>query len=102
MKKKLILGLVLAAALIAAGVLFVKNAYVVPVLMYHAIDSEDQVTKLSVSPEGFRRQMEFLYKHHYNVVPLEKIVSYLRGDEKIPPRTGTRRFFSGSAGSILI
>ena len=81
--------LIIAVLLIAAGtaVLFLRTAYTIPVLMYHSIDHKDKATKLSVSPESFERQMKFLHDHHYNVVGLEKIVSYMRNNEKVPPRT---------------
>jgi hypothetical protein len=64
-------SIVLAALIIgSASVLFLKRAYVVPVIMYHSIDYNDQKTKLSVSPESFERQMEFLRVKRYNVIRL--------------------------------
>jgi peptidoglycan/xylan/chitin deacetylase (PgdA/CDA1 family) len=80
------LALFVAAAALAA--VFIKStAYVVPILMYHSIDNNDNVTKLSVSPKSFARQMEFLSKNNYNVVPLEKVVSYIKKKEKPPQKT---------------
>ncbi|MCX5678401.1 MAG: polysaccharide deacetylase family protein [Candidatus Omnitrophica bacterium] len=71
----------------SAAFVFMKTAYVVPVLMYHAIDYNDKVTKLSVSPESFEKQMKFLHENKYNVVTLEKLVSYIKNKDKIPPKT---------------
>lgn len=86
-----------AAALAAVSglALFMKTAYVVPVLMYHSIDDKYMDTKLSVSPESFERQMAFLKKHRYNAVGLDKIVGYMQKEEKIPPRTVAVTFDDG-------
>ncbi len=92
----------LSAALLAvvlilgsATFVFLKTAYVVPVLMYHAIDYNDKITKLSVKPESFERQMKFLHNNKYNIVTLDKVVSYLSKKEQIPPRTVAVTFDDG-------
>jgi peptidoglycan/xylan/chitin deacetylase (PgdA/CDA1 family) len=76
-------------------VVFLNTAYVVPVMMYHSIDDQENVTKLSVSPETFELQMAFLHKHKYNVVSLDKVISYLEKKEKIPARTVAITFDDG-------
>jgi len=83
--------------IIAAGFMIIsaQTAYVVPILMYHSIDYNDKVTKLSVSPESFARQMEFLRRNHYNVVPLGRVVSYLQKKEKPPRNTIAITFDDG-------
>jgi len=84
---------IVAVCVLIAGVLVfvafinVKTAYVVPILMYHSIDQNSKSSKLSVSPESFAKQMEFLRKNHYNVVMLEKAVSYISKKEKPPAKT---------------
>ena len=78
-----------------AVAVFARHAYVVPVLMYHAIDYNDKVSKLSVSPESFERQMKFLHDRKYNVVGLDKIVSYLEKKERMPARTVAITFDDG-------
>ena len=96
MKKILLIVLILLIAAIAAGaVIFLRTAYIVPVLMYHSIDNNDKATKLSVSPESFARQMEFLHKHHYNVVNLDKVALYMQKKEKVPPKTVAITFDDG-------
>jgi len=55
------------------------------VLMYHKIDDSAHVSKLSVTPESFRKQMSFLKRHKFNVVSLEELVSIV-GQGKRPPR----------------
>ena len=56
-KNKILVFAVIFLAVAAAGlaIISVKTSYVIPVLMYHSIDYNDDVTKLSVSPESFTR-----------------------------------------------
>lgn len=88
-KKIIILAacILIASAAVFAVFMSVKTTYVVPILMYHSIDQNYKSSKLSVSPESFARQMEFLRKNHYNVVPLEKVIPYLEKREKPPVKT---------------
>lgn len=93
--KRIQIFVVIAAVAISAIVIFLKTAYVVPVVMYHSIDYNDKITKLSVSPESFERQMRFLKENNYNVVNLNKVVSYIKKKEKIPPKTLAITFDDG-------
>lgn len=95
MKKRIII--LASVIIILAGALgFVARAgYVVPVLMYHSIDDKAGATKLSVSPESFARQMEFLNKNHYNVVGLDKVALYTAKKEKAPVKTVAVTFDDG-------
>jgi peptidoglycan/xylan/chitin deacetylase (PgdA/CDA1 family) len=88
----LVVGVCIAAI---AAVVFLKTAYVVPILMYHSIDGDEGKTKLSVAPDNFASQMEFLHRKRYNVVGLDKIISYMQKKEKIPPRTVAITFDDG-------
>jgi peptidoglycan/xylan/chitin deacetylase (PgdA/CDA1 family) len=89
-----VLALAAAASVFGASV-FLKNAYVIPVIMYHSIDYNDRFTKLSVSPESFERQMKFLRDRRYNVIGLDKVVEYMQKKQKIPPRTIAVTFDDG-------
>lgn len=95
LRRIVFLSLVLVAVMAISAVTFVRRAYVVPVLMYHSIGNEAKMTKLFVSPESFEREMKFLCKNRYNVVGLEKIVSYIENKEKIPPKTVAITFDDG-------
>ena len=69
--KKILLGLGIIAVIVSvSAVYYVRQQYVVPILMYHYIDHRDKESKLHVSPESFERQMHFLRKNKYNVIPL--------------------------------
>lgn len=89
-----ILSSFLLVAVIAFA-FYLRTQYVIPILMYHHIDENSKISKLSVAPESFQRQMEFLYKHRYNVVALEKIVDLIKRRERIPPKTLAISFDDG-------
>jgi peptidoglycan/xylan/chitin deacetylase (PgdA/CDA1 family) len=96
MKKFRIIAVSVALLIMgSAAFIFMKTAYVVPVLMYHAIDYNDKTTKLSVNPESFERQMEFLRKNKYNVVTLDKLAAYIKNKDNIPPKTIAVTFDDG-------
>ncbi|MCM8760762.1 MAG: polysaccharide deacetylase family protein [Candidatus Omnitrophica bacterium] len=99
MKKKTILKITITAGflivIVAALLLSLKNAYVLPILMYHSIDDNTRLSKLSVSPESFERQMKFLKDHRYNVISVEKAVSYIQNKERVPPKTIAITFDDG-------
>ncbi|MFA6320421.1 MAG: polysaccharide deacetylase family protein [Candidatus Omnitrophota bacterium] len=86
-KRTIIAGTVVFFVLAITAALLIETSYVVPVLMYHSIDNNDKASKLSVSPESFERQMEFLHKNKYNVIPLERAVSYINKKERPPFKT---------------
>lgn len=81
LKRRYLLGLIGFAILLLA----LDRAYVTPILLYQHIDDHGYRSKLSVSPESFARQMEFLKTHRYRVLSLSDYVHLLR-DKKRPPR----------------
>ncbi len=99
--KKLILFGVILVTIVMVIRLFLSFIYVPPILMYHSIDEHENVTKLSVSPEGFSRQMGFLYKHKYNVISLEEMVELIKKGKKIPPKTFAITFDDGYKNNFL-
>jgi len=62
--------------------------------MYHKIDNDAEVSKLSVSPKSFEREISFLKRHNYNVVKLEDLVKLVKSG-KFPPRTIAITFDDG-------
>lgn len=87
--------ILMAAGLALAAYIHVQTAYVVPILMYHSIDHNSKNSKLSVSPESFARQMEFLHKNNYNVISLEKAVPYIARKARPPAKTIAVTFDDG-------
>jgi peptidoglycan/xylan/chitin deacetylase (PgdA/CDA1 family) len=95
----LILSFVLVAisALIFSGAAILSKHYTVPILMYHSVNPkiEKERKNLIVTAELFERQMRFLKKYHYNVVPLESLLPLLKEKKKIPPKTVVITFDDG-------
>ncbi len=90
-----IIGILFAIAAAVFAAFSAQTAYIVPILMYHSIDHNDKASGLSVSPENFARQMEFLRKNNYNVIPLEKTIAYIRKKERPPQKTIAITFDDG-------
>ncbi len=78
-----------------------SNAYMTPILMYHHIDERAEEWKLSVSPESFRRQMEFLKAHQYKVLALEDYVGYLKSGKKPPKKSVVLTFDDGYDNNFI-
>ena len=95
MKRSRIISITSIAAISIVAFVFLKTAYVAPVLMYHSIDYNDKATKLSANPESFGAQMEFLHKHKYNVMTLENLAAYIKDKKIIPPKTVVITFDDG-------
>lgn len=81
--------------LIVAACFFLRSIYVVPVLMYHNIDENYKESKLSVSPENFKREMRFLRRFNYNVVSLNELIRLIRSKKPIPYKTVAITFDDG-------
>lgn len=87
--------------IIGAGVvLYVKSQYVVPIIMYHKIDENSGVSRLSVSPESFKAQMNFLKDWHYNVVKLEDLAEMVK-ENRFPSKTIAITFDDGYENNYL-
>jgi len=63
-----------------------------PILMYHYIRKPPSIRtdmigfKLSVSPEDFQVQMDWLYANHYHAVNFNQARAYFAGTAALPPR----------------
>ncbi len=91
---KRILNLAVVSVVLVGAFLWGRAQYVVPIIMYHRIDDRAEVSKLSVMPESFKRQMSFLKRHNYNVVRLEELPDLLESG-KIPYKTIAITFDDG-------
>lgn len=94
-RKRLIIWASVAVTL-ACLVVFVKQRYMLPIVMYHSV--VPMVAKgnlLTVSAGTFEKQMSFLKRHQYNVVRLEAVRDYILGNKKIPGRTIALTFDDG-------
>jgi len=99
--RRFLVILISVAVLIVGAKLFLGTIYVPPIIMYHSLDENEEVTKLSLSTSGFARQMEFLDKHNYNVISLEEMVGLIKEKKRIPSKTITITFDDGYRNNYL-
>jgi peptidoglycan/xylan/chitin deacetylase (PgdA/CDA1 family) len=69
-----------------------NDAVVVPILMYHYIESppetsDPNIRDLYVSPEMFEKQMKYLYLNSYKTVTLADLLAALRGETELDPKS---------------
>ncbi len=72
-----------------------------PILMYHYIRTPPPIRtdllgfKLSVAPEDFQAQMDWLYVNHYHPVNFNQVRAYFEGTHTLPPRPVVITFADG-------
>jgi len=93
-----IIALLVILIIAISAVLYLKAQYVVPIVMYHNIDGKSAASRLSVSPESFKRQMNFLKNQHYNVVKLEDLAKMIRENQFLRPEG--QNLFASHQGEI--
>lgn len=75
---------------------FLRQIYVVPIIMYHSVRPKAaKENRLVVSVDLFERQMRFLKARRYNVVPLESLAMLIKDKKRIPPKTIAITFDDG-------
>lgn len=95
-KRALIFTFLGIFVLLACVFVLISRNYVLPVLMYHSVNPQAAAgNRLAVSVKTFERQMRFLEKHHYNVIPLEAVAGFLKDKRKVPPKTVAITFDDG-------
>jgi len=94
-RRKLIICSAAAVTLLCL-ILFVKQRYMLPIVMYHSVSpAVAKGNLLAVSAATFEKQMSFLKRHHYNVAALGNIKDYISGKKKIPGRSIVLTFDDG-------
>lgn len=91
---------VAAAALVLLFLLAVRGLSEPPVLMYHRVNEPGNESEITVRPENFEKQMEFLKLHRYRVVPLETLVEALKRGKGVPSKTVAITFDDGTLDNI--
>lgn len=79
---------VIAVILVLAGIFYtfwLSPRYVVPILMYHRFGYEGST--LFVTPENFERQMAYLKKKGYNVIPLDELAEGIKAHRRFRHNT---------------
>jgi peptidoglycan/xylan/chitin deacetylase (PgdA/CDA1 family) len=67
-----------------------------PVLMYHNIHPDTSI--ISISPETFSHQIEWLYKQGYKALGLSFLIDHMRNGKEIPDNSIFLTFDDGYAG----
>lgn len=92
--KKKIVYFTIGVVFLLVFFLYVLPNRTVPILMYHAI-RDDSDNTLSVSPENFSRQMDFLRKSGYSVISLGVLVEEIKKGNTFIPKTVVITFDDG-------
>jgi len=101
MKRKLFVGLIIVLVLSIVGYSYVAQFYVVPILMYHHVDTIADDTTNNVLLSNFVRQMKFLDRLDYNVITLDELVKGIRVDKKFSRNTVVITFDDGYKDNYL-
>jgi len=102
MKKIALFVVIVFAAVIVLVRVVAALVFVPPILMYHSLDEYAETSKLSVSPESFAKQMEYLFKHKYNVISLGEMVEMIKSGTRVPHKTVAITFDDGYRNNYLI
>ncbi len=95
--KVLLVLLILFLAVFIGFNFWLSNKYVVPIIMYHSIDSPHLLSGTVVNPENFERQLNFFKKHNYDVISLNELVTSLLEKKKLPRNSIVITFDDGYA-----
>lgn len=93
--KSIIWVVVILGILSGSFLLWSKDKYVVPILMYHGIDHSDRPKTNTVSPETFSKQLEYFKKHGYKIVSLEEWVNTINQNKAFIGKTAVLTFDDG-------
>ena len=81
--------------LLGSFVLWVSDKYAVPILAYHNVNYSDKPRLNSVTPENFAKQMAYLHKHGYQVIPFSELVNSIREKKSLPQKSVVITFDDG-------
>jgi peptidoglycan/xylan/chitin deacetylase (PgdA/CDA1 family) len=85
----------IALAVLCFGFLFSSNKYTVPIMMYHHVNNKEFEAE-DVTPENFRKQMNFLKTYRYHVISLGELVETEKAGKKLPRNTVVIAFDDGN------
>jgi len=99
MKKKIAIILVILSVV----AIWLHSIYVAPIAMYHAVDiiTVEGYESVTVRPEKFKQQMEFLKRHKYNIVTLDELTDLISSKKWIPWKTVCITFDDGYVNNYI-
>lgn len=102
MKKSVFILVAILIGFIGITSYYLKDKYVVPVLMYHNIlPCDEECPANTVSPQAFKYQMEFLKKHGYNVLTVKELVDGIIAGDKFEHNSVVITFDDGNEDNYL-
>lgn len=72
---------------------FIHYKNKVLVLMYHHIDEKESA--ITISPKKFKQHIQALLDNHYNIIPMERFIHFLRSETDVPPNAVVITFDDG-------
>jgi peptidoglycan/xylan/chitin deacetylase (PgdA/CDA1 family) len=87
MKKFFAISCLILSTLVIALFFWAPTQYVVPVMAYHSVDQTFEEPLNNVRPENFSRQMDFLKKQGYRVIPLPELVDGIKAGKAFAMNT---------------
>ena len=80
---------------IGLNVFYFSGKYAVPIMMYHHVTTEANEAE-DVTPENFRKQMNYLKKNHYHVIRLDELVEKIKSGKPLAKKTVVIAFDDGN------
>lgn len=80
---------------VGLSIFYFSGKYTVPIMMYHHVTNEEFEAE-DVTPENFRRQMNFLKTHHYHVISMDQLVNEITSGKPLPPKSVVIAFDDGN------
>jgi glycosyltransferase involved in cell wall biosynthesis len=88
MRCKIYLKKIYSTSIYLARQLLSKKEEGVSILFYHSVDSGKPL-------ENFRKQIEYLRGNGYRVISIQELISYVKGEKQLPPRSVCLTFDDG-------
>ncbi|MBU0469751.1 MAG: polysaccharide deacetylase family protein [Candidatus Omnitrophica bacterium] len=81
--------------------LWVSTNYSVPIIMYHNVGVGDKYENIWVTVDNFDKQLNFLERHKYNVISMDKLIDMISKDVAIPRNTAVLTFDDGEVNNFV-
>ena len=95
-KRLLIVGLVIAV-FVGGACFWLSDKYVVPIVMYHKVENSQTIETDTISPQNFRRHMDYISRRGYNVLTLDEFVEGVKSGKEFPRNSVVITFDDGFA-----
>jgi len=93
--KRLFLSFLIFLAVVAGAAVWLESRYMLPVIMYHNVAENPQGRNDTVGPENFRKQIAYIKRQGYKVLPLSELAELIRAGKKLPRRAVVLTFDDG-------